>query len=130
LAAAAVVAIVAVVAGLALGLRHDDSHLNVALDARTLRSSSMVGAGDYAVGQAFLSQGSTPWVLVHVDYGLAAGTYRLQGVSDDGRVVDVGRMRQDGSQWAWAGSVPSARTFVELRVVTEDGTVACRAWFR
>src|SRR5205085_4598921 len=57
---AAAAAVVALVAGLALGPRHDASHLDVALDARTLRASSMVGAGDYAVGQAFLSQGTTP----------------------------------------------------------------------
>jgi hypothetical protein len=87
----------------------------------------MIGAQEHHVGDAYVSTGADPWVLVNVAYGLDAASYRLVGVTANGAVVDIGPMRAMGSQWAWAGRVAMAPSMVELRIVDAAGDVACRA---
>jgi anti-sigma factor RsiW len=128
-AAAAVVAALLGVAGTlaVVATRHSSSPAAVALNARTLQVVPMVGADDHHLGDAYVSRGQDPWVLVNVDYGLDGQGYRLVGVDGDGQVVDIGPMRSMAGRWAWAGRVDGAASLVELRIVDASGGVACRA---
>lgn len=130
LAAAAVVAALLGVAGTlaVVATRHSSSPAAVALNARTLQVVPMIGADDHHLGDAYVSRGQDPWVLVNVDYGLDGQGYRLVGVDGDGQVVDIGPMRSmTAGRWAWAGRVNQAASLVELRIVDASGGVACRA---
>ena len=122
--AAAIIAITGVVTVVATRPSHDS---DVALNARTLAVAPLIGVSDHHVGDAYVSRGKDPWILVNVQYGLSGAGYRLVGVNDHGQVVDIGPMRAVGDQWAWAGAVPQAPDLVELRVVDASGEVACRA---
>jgi len=128
-AAAVVAALVGVGATLAVvaTTRHSPPPAAVALNARTLQVVPMIG-GDHHLGDAYVSRGVDPWVLVNVAYGLEGQSYRLVGVDGDGQVVDIGPMRSmTGGRWAWAGRVNGAASLVELRIVDASGGVACRA---
>jgi anti-sigma factor RsiW len=130
LAAAAVVAALVGVAGTlaVVSTRHSSSPAAVALNARTLQVVPMIGADDHHLGDAYVSRGQDPWVLVNVVYGLDGQGYRLVGVDGDGQVVDIGPMRSmTAGRWAWAGRVDQAASLVELRIVDASGGVACRA---
>jgi hypothetical protein len=129
LLAAAVAAAVLAVAGTGVVLATRSGGGAFPINARNLRSAEMIGAGTAAVGAAYVSTGETPWILVDVRYGLKGAAYRLVGVTADGAVVDIGKMRAIGPQWAWAGRVDAAASLTELRVVDEAGAVACRATF-
>jgi hypothetical protein len=100
---------------------------DVALNARNLQIVPMMGAGEQNVGDAYVSHGSDPWVLVDVNYGLHGNDYRLVGVTGNGAVVDIGPMRVMGDELAWAGRVDAVPSLVELRIVDGNGWVACRA---
>jgi hypothetical protein len=128
-AAAAVAAAVAIGATVAVAAtRHSSSSTDVALNARTLQVVPMIGADDHQLGDAYVSRGQDPWVLVNVTYGLNGQGYRLVGVDGDGQVVDIGPMRSlNDGKWAWAGRVDDAPALVELRIVDANGMVACRA---
>jgi hypothetical protein len=126
---AAVAAVVLGVIGtVAVVATHHSPSRDVALNARTLRVVPMVGADDHHLGDAYVSRGPDPWVLVNVAYGLEGQSYRLVGVDGEGKVVDIGGMRSltDG-RWAWAGRVDRIPSLVELRIVDGAGGVACRA---
>ncbi len=129
LVAAAVAAVAIGVVGTVsvVASRHSPSN-DVALNARVLRVVPMVGTDDHHLGDAYVSRGQDPWVLVNVAYGLDGASYRLVGVDGDGKVVDIGPMRSltDG-RWAWAGRVDRVPSLVELRIVDGAGGVACRA---
>jgi Putative zinc-finger len=108
--------------------RHSSSPAAVALNARTLQVVPMIGLDDHQLGQAYVSRGQDPWVLVNVTYGLDGMSYRLMGVDSDGQLVDIGPMRSmTEGRWAWAGRVDQATSLVELRIVDANGGVACRA---
>jgi anti-sigma-K factor RskA len=108
--------------------RHSTSPAAVALNARTLQIEPMIGVDDHQLGDAYISRGQDPWVLVNVTYGLQGQSYRLVGVDGDGQVVDIGPMRSmTAGRWAWAGRVDQAASLVELRIVDANGAVACRA---
>jgi len=128
-AAAVIAAAVAVGATVAVAAtRHSAPSSSVALNARTLLVEPMIGADDHQLGNAYVSRGKDPWVLVNVTYGLDGAGYRLVGVDGDGQVVDIGPMRSlSAGKWAWAGRVDQAASLVELRIVDADGAVACRA---
>jgi len=128
-AAAVIAAAVAVGATVAVAAtRHSAPSSSVALNARTLLVEPMIGADDHQLGNAYVSRGKDPWVLVNVTYGLDDQGYRLVGVDGDGQVVDIGPMRSLSSgRWAWAGRVDRAASLVELRIVDANGAVACRA---
>jgi anti-sigma factor RsiW len=128
LVAAAVIAAV-VGAGATFGAvvaRHEPSR-DVALNARTLQVSPMVGTAGQTLGEAYVSRGADPWVLVDVAYGLEADHYRLVGADASGWLADIGPMRALGGRWAWAGRVDQVASFTELRIVDDTGTVVCRA---
>jgi hypothetical protein len=127
LVAAAVAALLLVGAGTAVALLLRRPDHGVTLDARSLHTVDMIGAGAEAMGSAYVSTGPSPWVLVNVRYGLDTRPYRLVGVTQDGTVVDIGRMKAIDHQWAWAGPVAQAAKLTELRVVDASGAVACRA---
>jgi anti-sigma factor RsiW len=130
LAAAAVVAALLGVAGTlaVVASRHSPSPSAVALNARTLQVVPMIGGDEHQVGEAYVSRGADPWVLVNVTYGLDGNGYRLVGVDGAGQVVDIGPMRSlTQGRWAWAGRVDQAASLVELRIVDASGGVACRA---
>jgi hypothetical protein len=100
----------------------------VVLNARTLQIAAMIGADNHQLGDAYVSRGQDPWVLVNVTYGLSGPNYRLMGVDGDGQVVDIGAMKSmTEGRWAWAGRVDAAASLVELRIVDANGMVACRA---
>ncbi len=128
-AAAVIAAAVAVGATIAVAAtRHSSSPAAVALNARTLQAVPMIGGDDHQLGEAYVSRGQDPWVLVNVTYGLDGMSYRLVGVDGDGQVVDIGPMRSmNAGRWAWAGRVDQAASLVELRIVDANGGVACRA---
>jgi hypothetical protein len=108
--------------------RPSEAPAAVALNARTLQVVPMIGLDDHQLGQAYVSRGQDPWVLVNVTYGLDGMNYRLVGVDGDGQVVDIGPMRSmTEGRWAWAGRVDQAASLVELRIVDANGGVACRA---
>ena len=128
--------VVAAVAAVALGVvgttalvaTRDTPSKDVALNARTLRVVPMVGTDDHHLGDAYVSRGDDPWVLVNVTYGLDGAGYRLVGVDGEGKVVDIGAMRSmNDGRWAWAGRVDRVPSLVELRIVDMSGDVACRA---
>jgi hypothetical protein len=123
-AIAAAVALAA--AGTVAVEQHQDGGSGVALNARTLRTVRMIGMDKASVGDAYVSTGANPWILVSLDYGFTERSYRLVGVRADGTVVDVGGMRPVDGQWAWAGRFPTAGTLVELRVVDGAGALVCR----
>jgi len=125
--AAAVLGIAGTAAAVAIVDGHHPPSNAVALNARNLQVAPMIGAQEHHVGDAYVSTGADPWVLVNVAYGLDAASYRLVGVTANGAVVDIGPMRAMGSQWAWAGRVAMAPSMVELRIVDAAGDVACRA---
>jgi hypothetical protein len=100
---------------------------DVALNARNLQVVPMIGNGEQNVGDAYVSRGSDPWVLVDVSYGLQGDNYRLVGVTGNGAVVDIGPMRVTGDELTWAGRVDTVPSMVELRIVDGNGWVACRA---
>jgi Putative zinc-finger len=129
LVAAAVAAVaVGVVGTVAVVATRDTSSKDVTLNARTLRVVPMVGADDHHLGDAYVSRGQDPWVLVNVTYGLDGASYRLVGVDGEGKVVDIGPMRSmNDGRWAWAGRVDRIPLLVELRIVDMAGDVACRA---
>jgi anti-sigma factor RsiW len=124
--AAIAAAVALAVAGTVAVEQHDHGGSGVALNARTLRTIHMIGMDKSSVGDAYVSTGSNPWLLVSLDYGFNQRAYRLVGVQADGTVVDVGAMRPVDGQWAWAGRFPSAGTLVELRVVDGTGALVCR----
>jgi hypothetical protein len=130
MAAAAVVAALLGVAGtLAVVATRDSTPSSaVALNARTLQIAPMIGGNEHQLGEAYVSRGKDPWVLVNVTYGLDGQGYRLVGVDGAGQVVDIGPMRSmTAGRWAWAGRVNDAASLVELRIVDAMGGVACRA---
>jgi hypothetical protein len=129
LAAAVIAALIGVGATVAVAAtRHRSSPSAVVLNARSLQVAAMVGADDHRLGDAYVSRGQDPWVLVNVTYGLSGQSYRLMGVDGDGQVVDIGAMKSmSEGRWAWAGRVDQAASLVELRIVDADGMVACRA---
>jgi hypothetical protein len=125
--AAAVLGIVGTATVVAVRDAHHASSNQVALNARDLTVAPMIGASDQSVGDAYISRGASPWVLVNVSYGLHGDGYRLVGVTANGAVVDIGPMRTNGDQLAWAGRVDQVPSLVELRIVDGNGWVACRA---
>jgi hypothetical protein len=128
LIAAVVAALIGVGASVAVvATRHEPSK-DVALNARTLRVAPMVDTDSRTLGQAYVSNGTDPWVLVDVTYMLDSGDhYRLVGADASGWVVDIGPLRSLQGGWAWAGRVDDVGALTELRVVDENGTVVCRA---
>ena len=121
-------ALLAVVATAGVTATHRPSDREVTLNARTLHVVPMIGADDHHLGDAYVSNGADPWLLVNVGYGLDGAGYRLVGVEAEGGVVDIGPMRSlSNGQWAWAGRVNSIPSLVEVRIVDPAGGVACRA---
>jgi hypothetical protein len=98
----------------------------VTLNGR-FQSLAMIGPNDVPVGDAYLSTGSDPWLLVHVQYRGPTGAYRLVGVNSSGAVLDIGRLRVAGPDWTWAGRVEAVHSLVELRVLDANGNIMCRA---
>jgi Putative zinc-finger len=126
-AAAVIAAIVGVGATIAVAVTQHGPSTDVALNARTLQIVPMVDTTDHTLGDAYVSRGEDPWVLVDVSYGLPADHYRLVGASASGWVVDIGGMRPLDGRWAWAGRVDPIGALSELRIVDGTGTVVCRA---
>jgi hypothetical protein len=128
LVAAVVAALVGVGASVAVvATRHEPSK-DVALNARTLRVAPMLDTTNHTLGQAYVSTGADPWVLVDVTYMLDKGDhFRLVGADASGWIADIGPLRSMQGGWAWAGRVDKVSSFTELRVVDENGTVVCRA---
>ena len=125
--AAALLAIAGTTAVVAVTDAHQAPDTDVALNARNLQVVPMIGAGNQNVGDAYVSHGADPWVLVDVNYGLQGNDYRLVGVTGNGAVVDIGPMRMMNDELAWAGRVNEVPSLVELRIVDGNGWVACRA---
>jgi hypothetical protein len=126
-AAAVVAAVVGVGATVAVAVTRDGGNTDVALNARTLQVVPMVDSTDRAMGDVYVSRGADPWVLVDVDYALAADHYRLVGADASGWIVDIGGLRSLNGRWAWAGRVDRIRSLTELRIVDGSGNVVCRA---
>ena len=128
LAAAVVAAAVGVGATVAVAVTQHHADTDVALNARTLQVVPMIDTNDHALGDAYVSRGQDPWVLVDVAYGLDdTDHYRLVGADASGWIVDIGAMRPLAGRWAWAGRVNGVGGLSELRIVDSTGTVVCRA---
>jgi hypothetical protein len=126
-AAAVVAAAVGVGATVAVTATRDHADTDVALNARTLQVAPMVDTTDHTLGEAYVSRGTDPWVLVDVAYGLGADHYRLVGAEANGWQVDIGALRSFDGRWAWAGRVDRIAGLTELRIVDGSGNVVCRA---
>jgi anti-sigma factor RsiW len=126
-AAAAAAAVLGVGATVAVNAVRQEPSTDVALNTRTLLVSPMIDTTSHTLGEAYVSRGADPWVLVDVAYGLDASSYRLVGASASGWVADIGPMRSVNGRWAWAGRVDDVARFTELRIVDDTGTVMCRA---
>jgi len=126
-AAAVIAAAVGAGATVAVAWTRHDASSDVALNARTLQVVPMVDTTDHTLGDAYVSRGTDPWVLVDVAYGLPADHYRLVGADASGWLVDIGAMRSLDGRWAWAGRVDGIGALTELRIVDGSGTVMCRA---
>jgi anti-sigma factor RsiW len=126
-AAAVIAAIVGVGATVAVAAARHQPDADVALNARTLQVVPMVNGNQSAMGDVYVSRGADPWVLVDVDYSLAADHYRLIGADASGWTVDIGGLRSLNGRWAWAGRVDDIRSLTELRIVDSSGNVVCRA---
>jgi anti-sigma factor RsiW len=126
-AAAVVAAAVGVGATVAVVATRHDAGTDVALNARTLQVVPMVDVTDHALGDAYVSRGKDPWVLVDVAYGLPTDHYRLVGADASGWLVDIGALRSVNGRWAWAGRVDRIAALTELRIVDGTGAVLCRA---
>jgi hypothetical protein len=128
LVAAVIAALVGIGASVAVVATRHEPSTDVALNARNLRVAPMVDPNSLTMGQAYVSNGADPWVLVDVNYTLDKGDhYRLVGADASGWVVDIGPLRSLQGGWAWAGRVDDVGALTELRVVDENGTVVCRA---
>ncbi|HKA02925.1 MAG TPA: zf-HC2 domain-containing protein [Acidimicrobiales bacterium] len=126
-AAAVIAAVVGVGATVAVAVTRHEPSTDVALNARTLRVVPMVDDAARTLGDAYVSRGQDPWVLVDVSYLLPADHYRLVGADSSGWLVDIGAMRPLDGRWAWAGRVDRVGALTELRIVDGTGTVVCRA---
>jgi anti-sigma factor RsiW len=121
--AASLLAVVGTVAIVGSGSRNEKA---VTLNGR-FRSVAMVGQGGIAQGDAYVSTGTDPWLLVDVNYWLPTQGFRLVGVENSGAVVDIGRMHKSDDHWGWAGRFKGVDTLTELRVLDTQGQVVCRA---
>jgi Putative zinc-finger len=126
-AAAVVAAAVGVGATVAVAVTREQPDTDVALNARTLQVVPMFDASQHAMGDVYVSRGADPWVLVDVDYALAADHYRLIGADASGWTVDIGGLRSLDGRLAWAGRVDHVGALTELRIVDGSGNVVCRA---
>lgn len=126
-AAAVVAAAVGVGATVAVAVTRDQPDRDVALNARTLQVAPMVDTTDHTLGEAYVSRGTDPWVLVDVAYGLGNDLYRLVGADASGWLLDIGALRSLNGRWAWAGRVDRIAALTELRIVDGSGNVVCRA---
>jgi hypothetical protein len=126
-AAAVAAAAVGVAATTAVVVARHEPSSDVALNARTLQVSPMIDNAQHTLGEAYVSRGDDPWVLVDVAYGLGSDHYRLVGANASGWIVDIGGLRPLGGRWAWAGRVDQVASLTELRIVDGSGTVVCRA---
>lgn len=125
LAAAACLLVAASAAGLVWWQTADDRHLAdqyrhtlAVANGRALTSASVTAAGAGSVGHAFAYDGRPSWVFLTVASAPASGSFRVELVRTDGRVVDIGQCQVDrgGGSWGWTLYTP-VRDIAAIRLV-------------
>lgn len=90
----------------------------------------MVGAGGQVAGRALATGGDPAWVVVHVDYAVPDGRYRVAaGTASAAGTETLGTVELVEGRGTWAGPALAGADVRSVELVDGDGTVVCRARF-
>lgn len=139
LAVAAAAAALVLVAGTAVIVRGGDRGERGALDqqyvsalatlgGRELRAASLVGPSGKSWGQAFVYEGTTPWVFVTMKWDVPSGPYQVVLDRSGGQPsLSLNGLRLNAGEGSFGHTVGDTMDVTRVRVVDDAGVTVCSA---